>query len=172
MARASNGRVMVRIGEAAESPLYIMQSSGIPAMYITSDNPEEGRAFVDADKSNVTTAQMQMVAEDGTVLYEDALTQLKARGNTTFTYFPKKSYQIKLSSKSDLVGCGENVKTWVLLAGYTDATQMHDKTFKDLASELDMPYTASCDWVDLFYDGEYRGTYLHQREELRRQDQR
>ena len=37
---------------------------------------------------------------------------------------------------------------------------MHDKTFKDLASELDMPYTASCDWVDLFYDGEYRGTYL------------
>ena len=103
---------------------------------------------------------MQMVAEDGIVLYADALTQLKARGNTTFTNSPKKSYQIKLSSKSDLVGCGEKVKTWVLLAGYTDATQMHDKTFKDLASELGMPYIASCDWVDLFYDGEYRGTYL------------
>ena len=160
MGQSRNGRVMVQIGDAAEAPLYIMQSSGIPAMYITSDDPAEGREFVDASKSNVTTAQMQMVAEDGIVLYADALTQLKARGNTTFTNSPKKSYQIKLSSKSDLVGCGEKVKTWVLLAGYTDATQMHDKTFKDLASELGMPYTASCDWVDLFYDGEYRGTYL------------
>lgn len=37
---------------------------------------------------------------------------------------------------------------------------MHDKLFKDLAKSLQMPYTANCDWVDLYYDGEYRGTYL------------
>ena len=48
----------------------------------------------------------------------------------------------------------------MLLAGYFDATQMHDKLIKDLAAELGMAYTASCDWVNLYYDGEYRGVYL------------
>ena len=67
---------------------------------------------------------------------------------------------MKLEKASDLLQKGENVKTWVLLANYFDATQMHDKLFKDLAATLDMHYTASCDWVNLYYDGEYRGVYL------------
>lgn len=37
---------------------------------------------------------------------------------------------------------------------------MHDKLFKDMAASLQMPYTASCNWVNLYYDGEYRGVYL------------
>lgn len=37
---------------------------------------------------------------------------------------------------------------------------MRDKMFKDLAKSLGMPYTASTDWVDLYYDGVYRGTYI------------
>ena len=48
----------------------------------------------------------------------------------------------------------------MLLASYFDATQMHDKMVKDLAAELGLAYTASCDWVNLYYDGVYRGIYL------------
>ena len=29
-----------------------------------------------------------------------------------------------------------------------------------MAASLQMPYTASCNWVNLYYDGEYRGVYL------------
>ena len=47
----------------------------------------------------------------------------------------------------------------MLLANYNDPTMLHDKLFKDLAADLGM-YSADCDWVDLYYDGEYRGTYL------------
>ena len=102
---------------------------------------------------------MLLVGADGSVIYDGSLTQLKARGNSTFTYAPKKSYQIKLDPKNDLLGNGEKVKTWVLLANYNDPTMLHDKFFKDLAADLGM-YSADCDWVDLYYDGEYRGTYL------------
>ena len=141
--------------------VHIAQSANINALYITSDDPAtQGRDFVDASKSNIATGKLLVVDKDGKTVYDGALTQLKARGNTTFTNAEKKSYQIKLDGKSDLIACGEKVKTWTLLAGSHDATLMRDKMFKDLAKSLGMPYTASTDWVDLYYDGVYRGTYL------------
>ena len=141
--------------------VHIAQSANINALYITSDDPAtQGRDFVDASKSNIATGKLLVVDKDGKTVYDGALTQLKARGNTTFTNAEKKSYQIKLDGKSDLIACGEKIKTWTLLAGSHDATLMRDKMFKDLAKSLGMPYTASTDWVDLYYDGVYRGTYL------------
>lgn len=159
----SNGQSKLYLSLNGEEPieLLLMQSANLASMYLTSDDPQtQGRDYVDAAKSHAVTAQMQMLSADGTVIYDGALKQLKARGNSTFTYYPKKSYQIKLDTESDLLGTHEQVKTWVLLAGYADATQMRDKLFKDLAAGMGMSYTASCDWVDLYYDGEYRGTYL------------
>ena len=151
----------VLINGKAAGTMCVAQSENLSALYITSDDPSaQGRDFVDASKSNIATAQMLLVDKDGKAVYDGALTQLKARGNTTFTVAEKKSYQIKLGKKSDLVACGEKVKTWTLLAGYNDATLLHDKLFKDLAASLGMPYTAASDWVDLYYDGVYRGTYL------------
>lgn len=151
----------VLINGKAAGTVCVAQSENLNALYITSDDPSaQGRDFVDASKSNIATAQMLLVDKDGKAVYDGALTQLKARGNTTFTVAEKKSYQIKLDKKSDLVACGEKVKTWTLLAGYNDATLLHDKLFKDLAASLGMPYTAASDWVDLYYDGVYRGTYL------------
>ena len=139
---------------------YIMQGSSIPTMYLNSSDSAEGRNWVDKSKKNEATGSMKLITADGESVYDGGLTQIKARGNSTFTYYPKKAYQIKLSDKTDLLGTGEKVKTWVLLANYGDATLMHDKLFKDLAADLGMPYTVNCDWVNLYYDGEYRGVYL------------
>lgn len=138
----------------------VMQASAIPTMYLTSSDAAQGRDWVDASKSNAATGTMNLIGADGTPVYSGELKQIKARGNSTFTYAEKKSYQIKLAGVGDLLGTGEQVKTWVLLASYFDATQMHDKMVKDLAAELGLPYTASCDWVNLYYDGVYRGIYL------------
>lgn len=153
--------IMLALPESEPMMLHVMKSQNISSIYLTSDDPvAQGRQYVDASKKNETTAQMTMVDANGNVVYDGNLTQVKARGNSTFTYYDKKSYQIKLGTKTDLLGTSEEVKTWVLLAGYGDATQMHDKLMKDLAVAMGMPYVASCDWVDLYYDGEYRGTYL------------
>ncbi len=160
-AAATSQDIMISLEGCDPMTLHIMKSENLPSIYLTSDNPDgQGRDFVDASKSNIATATMTMVNANGGTVYNGNLTQLKARGNSTFTYYDKKSYQIKLGNKSDLLGTGEQVKTWVLLAGYGDATQMHDKLIKDLAKKMGMPYVASCDWVDLYYDGEYRGIYL------------
>jgi len=141
--------------------ITVYQTSELPELYIVSDDPQnEGRDYVDESKSNETTGSVTLISESGTVSYEGDLSQIKARGNSTFAHFDKKAYQIKLEEADDLLENGESVKTWVLLANYADATMMHDKLMKDLAAELGADYVASCDWVNLYYDGEYRGVYL------------
>lgn len=154
-------KLSVCIGDRKPFAVNVMKSANIRTMYLTSDDAAAaGRTYVEQSKEHAATGQMLLTAADGSAIYDGALSQIKCRGNSTFAYYDKKSYQIKLDSKTDLLGMGEKVRTWVLLAGYGDATQMHDKLFKDLAAELGMDYVASCDWVDLYYDGEYRGTYL------------
>lgn len=149
-----------QIGNGTALNFKIMHASGIPTMYLTSGVEGQDREYVDADKSHETTGSLLMVQDDGTPVYTGSLKQIKARGNSTFAHYPKKSYQIKLSTPTDLLGNQEEVKTWVLLANYGDATLMHDKFFKDLANGLGMPYVANSGWVNLYYDGEYRGVYL------------
>ena len=152
--------LMLQADESEPMKLYIMRAENIPAIFLTSDDNSAGRNYVDSAKGNSATANMLMLASSGSSVYSGHLKQVKSRGNSTFIYYDKKSYQIKLETPSDLLGTGESVKTWVLLAGYADATQMHDKLFKDLATNMELAYTASSDWVDLYYDGEYRGIYL------------
>lgn len=149
-----------KIGGGEALTVRVMRGSGIPTLYLTSSVEGEDRGFVDASKENKTSATALMTAANGATIYDGGVKALKARGNSTFLHAKKKSYQMKLPNGADLLGTGEQVKTWVLLAGYFDATQMHDKLMKDLAAQLGLDYTASCGWVNLYYDGEYRGVYL------------
>lgn len=150
----------VNTEDRMETRVTVLKGEEIPTVYLTSDKVENNRVWVDSDKNNKAKGQMKITDAEGTVLYDGALSQIKTRGNTTFAYYPKKSYQIKLDTKTDLLQVGEKVKTWVLLAAYGDATLIHDKLFKDLALDLGMGYSPQSQWVNLFYDGVYRGVYL------------
>lgn len=165
LASSSNGSytVTARIGGGDALTVHVMQGTGLPTLYLTSSTEDQNRDWVDASKENKTTASAYMISADGAAIYDGSVKQLKARGNSTFLNTDKKSYQMKLPAVEDLLRTGKpenKAKTWVLLAGYFDATQMHDKLVKDLAAQLGLEYTASCGWVNLYYDGEYRGVYL------------
>ena len=153
-------KVKVGFGSYDAMEILFMQGSQIPSMFIKSDDLAKGREFVDSVKGNEATGTMVLVDASGNKVYNGALTEIKARGNSTFYGYDKKAYQIKLDNKTDLIGNGEDIKTWLLLANYGDATMMHDKFVKDLAKEMGIEYTADSEWVNLWYDGEYRGTYL------------
>lgn len=151
--------ISVKTSDGIRERIYVMKGNEIPTLYLESDDAEKGRTWVDTSKNNKATGTMKMVDQNGACIYDGALTQIKARGNSTFYHYPKKAYQIKLDEKTDLLKIGQKEKTWVLLAAYNDTTMMHDKFFKDLALELGMKYTPSNHWINLFYDGEYRGVY-------------
>ncbi len=146
--------------------LVILRSSGIRTMYITSDDPvNEGIAYIDdsSDHSTTATGSMVLTTASGSVVYNNDLAEIKGRGNSTWAYSDKKPYQIKLSKKTDLLSTGdssEKNKTWVLLANADDSTLLHNTLAYKLALEMGLAGTTDCEPVDLYYDGEYRGSYL------------
>ena len=152
-------------GEASEYAVKLYFADQLGTMYLLSDDPEnEGRAWVESspDKSNKATGNMILQNADGSVVYHDALTQIKGRGNSTWNA-DKKPYQIKLSTKTDLLQTGSEdnaVKTWVLLANYSDSSMMRNTLIYNLGLELGMDFCTENSWVNLYYDGEYRGCYL------------
>ena len=156
--------ITLRAGEE-EYALNVLFSEYVSAMYLVSDDPvNEGRAWVEssADKSNKATGSMILQKADGSVIYSDRLTQIKGRGNSTWKA-EKKPYQIKLESKADLLETGnkENKsKTWILLANHYDPTLLRNTLMLNFGSALGMEFGIETDYVDLYYDGEYRGSYL------------
>lgn len=90
--------------------------------------------------------------------FTDTDVEIKGRGNFTWK-LPKRGYQIKLSSKKNVLGMGK-AKTWILLANYADSSLLRNKITSDLAQELGLAYTGECAYVDLWVDGNYQGNYL------------
>lgn len=151
---------VIKENKETEYELYVMQSSNIPGMFLSSSDPAKGRTYVEASKSNKAEGSMSMITSAGKVIYDGALTQIKGRGNTTFAA-DKKPYQIKLADACDLTmtdASGAN-KTWVLLANAYDPTLIHNTVGLKIAKNLGVN-AGDCVPVDLYYDGEYRGNYL------------
>lgn len=165
----SSGAYVLYVRDSTDAmpvALHVMKSANVASMYITSSDPvNEGRSYVDGspDHSTSATGSMTLVDASGTVVYDSSLSQIKGRGNSTWGDSDKKPYQIKLGSKTDLLetGSAENkAKTWVLLANATDSTLIRNTISYKLALELGLVSSPECDPVDLYYDGEYCGSYL------------
>ena len=139
------------------------QKADVASVYITSEDPvNHGRAWIENSKEHKTSGTIKMIREDGDIIYDGKLKQIKGRGNSTWGD-PKKPYQIKLDQDTDLCETGledEANKTWVLLSGYKDRTLMRNQLTFAIAREMGLDYTPHCRQVDLYYDGEYRGLYL------------
>ena len=83
---------------------------------------------------------------------------MRGRGNSTW-YNPKKPYKIKLDSKADLFGMGEN-KHWALLANYYDNTLIRNRLTYYIGETMGMEYTPQLVPVDVVMNGNYLGSYF------------
>lgn len=158
---AKNGEYTVTLSDG--TALTIMKSANVRAIFYVSDDPVNyGITWVDAVKGNEAEGNMSVVGLDGEVEHTDKITEIKARGNSTFTRSDKKAYQFKLDKKVDLINNNKDEanKKWILLANMFDATLIHNSITFQLAMDLNMPYTPNYEAVDLYYDGVYRGSYL------------
>lgn len=84
--------------------------------------------------------------------------RIRGRGNSTWLWYPKKPYRIKLDKKSEILGLATE-KDWVLLANYRDPTHVMN-TFAFVAgAELGLPYTNHSRYVEVTLNGSYIGLY-------------
>lgn len=141
----------------------VMRSASIPALFLTSADPAKDRFWVAEDKDNkAKNGGIVLLRADGTAVYDGTMKNIKSRGNSTW-YYPKTPYQFKLEEGADLLETGipaEAQETWILLANYCDETLLHNSVSLALAEGLGIPFTPQYQQTDLYYDGEYMGTYL------------
>ena len=87
-----------------------------------------------------------------------ASAQIRGRGNSSWLWYDKKPYRIKLDEKHKLLGLGK-AKSWVLLANYRDVTDLMNTFVFELGQWLGLPYTNHTRYVELFINGDYKGVY-------------
>lgn len=157
--------VTLKAPDASDLKLTFIPTQGIGSMFLVSDDPiNEDRLWVESspDKSNKATGSMYYCDAEGTPVYNGTLTQIKGRGNSTWLA-EKKPYQIKLKDKTDLLQTGNDEnrsKTWVLLTNHSDTTSIRNNIVYDMSVAAGLKPGIQCEPVNLYYDGEYRGTYL------------
>ncbi len=133
----------------------VMESENLPAVHITTESGS--LEHIHARKGNKETGSMQIIWPDGSTV-DAQLDTIKGHGNATFVY-EKKSYQIKLDEKTAFPGMNES-KRYVLLANQHENSLLRNRITFALARALELPYTPECMSVDLYVNGEYRGSYL------------
>ncbi len=96
---------------------------------------------------------------DGAGLFADAETplQIRGRGNSTWG-MPKKPYKLKLGTKQSFFNAPES-KDWVLLANYTDKSQLRNDLALFMGSISELEWTPRSHFVELFLNEVYQGTY-------------
>ena len=145
----------------AEGTVYTVAAmqSALPSVYI--DLQDTTLADIHADKDTKHKGNSIYISTlDG--VYDLAVensVEIKGRGNSTWAGYEKKPYQIKFDDKTSVLGMGE-AKKWILLANAGDDTMMRNQLVYRAAAQMDMPYVTQFEYVDLWIEGDYRGTFL------------
>ena len=128
--------------------------TAIPAIHITT----EGGVPILSKEDYVRATVTVVGGESGDALSEVGA-RIRGRGNSTWRFFDKKPYRLKLDAAADLLGLGRE-KDFVLLANAGDPTMLHNYTFFGLAKLLGDTVTTNATFVSLYLNGEYCGMYL------------
>ena len=141
----------------APTTIRFCQSANVSTLYISTESGNMQR--VHADKEYKEQAKITLYSTDGQINYQgDFSDQIRGRGNSTWTYFEKKPYNLYLHNSSELLNMF-SAKKWVLLANAFDETNLRNKLIYDLANELNIGAPQN-EYVDLYINGEYLGLYL------------
>ncbi|WP_163713704.1 CotH kinase family protein [Mangrovibacterium lignilyticum] len=85
--------------------------------------------------------------------------RVRGRGNSTWLWYPKKPYRIKLDDKAEILGLAAD-KDWVLLADYRDPTHLMNTFVFTVGQGLGLPYTNHSRYVEVILNEDYVGLYM------------
>ena len=95
---------------------------------------------------------------DGELSFDGVTARVKGRGNSTFG-LDKKPYKLKFDEKISVLG-EDKAKEWTLIANHMDYSLIRNHIAYSLGETLELPYTTSANFVDVYVNDEYMGVYL------------
>lgn len=102
-----------------------------------------------------------VISIEGCGIYDDfepMKVSVRGRGNTTWG-MPKKPYRLKFAKKQSLLGF-KKAKNYVLLANYMDCSLMRNYVAMQFAQMIGTDYPNHMLPVDVYLNGEYKGSYM------------
>lgn len=139
-----------------DSEITVVRSSEVASVFVILQN--DVLETVDGNKGYLAPAYVTIINEDGEIEYSKDLEYIKVRGNGTYNT-AKKPYEIKLTHSKGLLGMSA-AKEWVLLANAYDCSLLKNSLVQDFAANYtDLPSAVNKP-IDLYINGEYRGSYL------------
>ncbi len=150
---------MITFKDKSRVTLICMQSS-LPAMWITLGDAslQDVHDHQDTIFEGTSAALIDPGNEDHN-FEENATAQFKGRGNSSWYYYDKRSYQIRFEEKVSVLGMPQ-ARKWVLLANASDPSLMRNKLVFEISAQLGFAFVPKAEYADLWIDGDYRGTYL------------
>lgn len=144
---------------AGEEITVVVKQSDLPSLHIVLADASLNQVHANKDRKFQNNS-IFLSDPDGEhdLVVKDSV-ELKGRGNTSWKLYEKKGYQIKFDSKTSVMGMGK-AKKWVLLSNASDDSMMRTQLTYQMAAQMDMPFVPSFEYIELWINGEYRGTYI------------
>ena len=136
--------------------MYVHSLTGLPVMKITTAGGAPIKSKEIYLNAHMTFLEDVTTRAPGELIEADL--QIKGRGNSTWTRWPKKPYRLKFFEKISLLGEHKD-RSWVLLANYADKSMLRNHTALYMGKISNLDYTSSSHFVDLILNGRYDGTY-------------
>lgn len=133
-----------------------LYSEHIPAVFIETESGTSDQ--INSDKNIKEPGTIKVLEPDGSFSLEHSLEYIKGRGNTSYTEFDKKPYQIKLTQEAPFLGM-EPGKKWVFVSNSADSSLIRNALSRSLADHLNLPQSEEGTFVDLYVNKEYVGNY-------------
>ena len=128
------------------------EHTGLPVCYISTNDD-----LPITSKTEYVEASLR-IEQNGVLLFEDTLLNIRGRGHSSWTDSPKHPYRLKLSHKASLLGMSAN-KHFVLLSNYFDKSLMRAAIGFKIGELLESSWTPESRFVELVFNGEYQGNY-------------
>ena len=133
-----------------------LYSEHIPAVFIETESGTSDQ--INSDKNIKEAGTIKVLEPDGSFSLEHSLEYIKGRGNTSYTKFDKKPYQIKLTQDAPFLDM-EPGKKWVFVSNSADSSLIRNALSRSLAGHLNLPQSEEGTFVDLYVNKEYVGNY-------------
>jgi hypothetical protein len=146
------------IEEKAGPPVPAVVTFTAPVISHLDITTDGGVAVNSKDPAQYRPCTVKVSGEEKDYAME-ARGKIRGRGNSTWNWYPKKPYRIKLDVSSPFLGMAPN-KDWVLLADYRDVSHMMNLVGFYLAQELGLPFANHVRYATVTLNGEDLGLYM------------
>ena len=134
-----------------------LRSEAAYEVYAMEINTDNGSPVISKDEADYLYCEIT-ISGINIPYYQATTGMIRGRGNSSWLWYDKKPYRIKLFEKQKILGLDKN-SDWVLLANYRDPTDLMHAFGFITAEWLGIRYPNHSRFVELTLNGDYVGLY-------------